>query len=137
LGLKEESDRTEKTPHESLIICTLHQVLGWWNWSEQGVGGKYTACISEKKNLYIIHYAAMSCILMSVICWGSWSRYIYVRFEVFMAVTMKNAVFWNVAPCRSCVNRRFGGMYRIHLQGRKIREQVAADWATSLKHPAI
>jgi hypothetical protein len=28
LGLKEESDRTEKTPHESLIICTLHQVLG-------------------------------------------------------------------------------------------------------------
>jgi hypothetical protein len=22
---------------------------------------------------------------------------------------MKNAVFWDVAPCRSCVNRRFGG----------------------------
>jgi hypothetical protein len=29
-----------------------------------------------------------------------------VRFEVFTAVTMKNAVFWDVAPCRSCVNRR-------------------------------
>jgi hypothetical protein len=26
-----------------------------------------------------------------------------------MAVTMKNAVFWDVAPCRSCVNRSFGG----------------------------
>jgi hypothetical protein len=25
----------------------------------------------------------------------------YVRFEVFTAVTMKNAVFWDVAPCRS------------------------------------
>jgi hypothetical protein len=25
---------------------------------------------------------------------------------------MKNAVFWDVAPCRSCVNRRFGGTYR-------------------------
>jgi hypothetical protein len=24
---------------------------------------------------------------------------------------MKNAVFWDVAPCRSCVNRRFGGTY--------------------------
>jgi hypothetical protein len=24
----------------------------------------------------------------------------YVRFEVFTAVTMKNAVFWGVAPCR-------------------------------------
>jgi hypothetical protein len=26
----------------------------------------------------------------------------YVGFEVFTSVTMKNAVFWNVAPCRSC-----------------------------------
>jgi hypothetical protein len=34
---------------------------------------------------------------------------------------MKNAVFWDVAPCISCVKRRFGGTYRLHLQGRKIR----------------
>jgi hypothetical protein len=47
----------------------------------------------------------------------------YVRFEVFTAVTMKNAVFWDVTPCISCVNRRFGGKYRLHLQGRKIRQQ--------------
>jgi hypothetical protein len=33
----------------------------------------------------------------------------YVRFEVFTAVTMKNSVFWNVAPCGSCNYRRFGG----------------------------
>jgi hypothetical protein len=45
-----------------------------------------------------------------------------VRFEVFRAVTMKNAVFWDVALCTSCVNRRFGGTYRLNLQGRKIRE---------------
>jgi hypothetical protein len=38
-------------------------------------------------------------------------------------ITIKNAVFWDVAPCRSCVNRRFGGKYRLHLQGRKIRER--------------
>jgi hypothetical protein len=31
------------------------------------------------------------------------------RFEVFMAVTMKNGVFWDVMPCGSCKNRRFGG----------------------------
>jgi hypothetical protein len=37
--------------------------------------------------------------------------------------TMKNAVFWEVAPCRSCVNRRFGGMYRLYLLGIKIRER--------------
>jgi hypothetical protein len=36
---------------------------------------------------------------------------------------MKNAIFWDVAPCRSYVNRRFGGKYRLHLQGRKIGER--------------
>jgi hypothetical protein len=35
----------------------------------------------------------------------------------------KDAVFWDVAPCRSCVNRRFGGKYRLHLQDRKISER--------------
>jgi hypothetical protein len=43
----------------------------------------------------------------------------YVRFEVFTAVTMKKAVFWDVAPCRNGVNRRFGGTYRFHLQDRR------------------
>jgi hypothetical protein len=35
--------------------------------------------------------------------------YIYVRFEVFTAVTMKNGIFWDVTLCDSCKNRRFGG----------------------------
>jgi hypothetical protein len=26
-------------------------------------------------------------------------------------VIMKNAVFWDVGPCKSCVSRRFGGTY--------------------------
>jgi hypothetical protein len=30
----------------------------------------------------------------------------YVRFEVSTAVYMKYAVFWDMAPCRSGVNRR-------------------------------
>jgi hypothetical protein len=32
-----------------------------------------------------------------------------VRFEVFTAVTMTNSVLWDVTPCGSCKNRRFGG----------------------------
>jgi hypothetical protein len=32
-----------------------------------------------------------------------------VRFEVFTAVAMINGVFWDVTPCGSCKNRRFGG----------------------------
>jgi hypothetical protein len=39
---------------------------------------------------------------------------------------MKNAVFWDVAPCRFCVNRRFGGTYFLLLWGRKIRERGAS-----------
>jgi hypothetical protein len=44
-----------------------------------------------------------------------------VRFEVFTAVTMKNDVFWNVTPCGSCKNRRFGGTWHLLHQGDKNR----------------
>jgi hypothetical protein len=37
------------------------------------------------------------------------NRMYLLRFEVLTTVTMKNAVFWNVALCRSCMKRRFGG----------------------------
>jgi hypothetical protein len=36
---------------------------------------------------------------------------------------MKTAFFLDVALCRTCVNRRFGGTYCLHLQGRKVRER--------------
>jgi hypothetical protein len=44
-----------------------------------------------------------------------------VRFEVFKAVTMKNGVFWDVTPCGSCKNRRFGETWRLLHQGDKNR----------------
>jgi hypothetical protein len=50
----------------------------------------------------------------------------YVRFEVFTAVTIKNAIIWDVAPCRFCVNRRFGGTYRLHLQGCRLQPPAHA-----------
>jgi hypothetical protein len=34
---------------------------------------------------------------------------------------MKNGVFWDVTPCGSCRNRRFGGTYRLLHQGDKNR----------------
>jgi hypothetical protein len=36
---------------------------------------------------------------------------------------MKNVVFWHVAPSSVCVNRRFGGLYRFHFQGKRICER--------------
>jgi hypothetical protein len=38
------------------------------------------------------------------------SHWEYVRFEVFTAVTMKNAVFWDVMLYSSSKNQRFGGL---------------------------
>jgi hypothetical protein len=35
--------------------------------------------------------------------------------------TEKNGVFWDVTPCGSCKNRRFGGTSRLHHQGDKNR----------------
>jgi hypothetical protein len=34
---------------------------------------------------------------------------------------VKNDVFWDVSPCGSCMNRRFGGTYRLLHQGDKNR----------------
>jgi hypothetical protein len=38
-------------------------------------------------------------------------------------VILKNAVFWDVAPCIYCINWRFGGTYHLHLQSTKIHER--------------
>jgi hypothetical protein len=43
------------------------------------------------------------------------------KIEVFTAVTMKVAVFWDVTSRGSCKNRHFGGTYYLHHQGVKNR----------------
>jgi hypothetical protein len=47
----------------------------------------------------------------------------YVEFEVFIAVTMKNAVVLDVATCGYCNIRRFGGTCRLNFKGKKLRER--------------
>jgi hypothetical protein len=59
------------------------------------------------------------------------NKIIAVGFEVFTAVTMKNGVFWDVTPCGSCKNRRFGGTWRRLHQGDKIGELGTTQAATS------
>jgi hypothetical protein len=51
----------------------------------------------------------------------------FITVNMGMTCKLKNVIFWNVAVCRSCVNRHFGGTYHLHLQGRKIHE-----WGTSM-----
>jgi hypothetical protein len=57
-----------------------------------------------------------------VIIWSNWfsirlATGMLVRSEVFTAVTMKKAVFWDITPCGSCKNRSFGGIQLLHCQG--------------------
>jgi hypothetical protein len=43
----------------------------------------------------------------------------FVGFEVLTVVIMKSTIFWVITPCSPLkVNPRFGGTYRLHLQGR-------------------
>jgi hypothetical protein len=62
------------------------------------------------------------------------------RFEVFTAVTMKNAAFWDVTPCGFCKKQRFGGTYHhhhhhhLHHQGGKnqrARNNVSSNYQCS------
>jgi hypothetical protein len=48
-------------------------------------------------------------------------NFINLGFEVLTAVVMKSSIFWDIKPCSPLkFNRRFGGTYRLHLQGQKI-----------------
>jgi hypothetical protein len=44
----------------------------------------------------------------------------YLGFEVLTAVVTMSTIFWDIPQCSLLsVNRRFGGTYRLHLQGQK------------------
>jgi hypothetical protein len=44
-------------------------------------------------------------------------RYLDVDLRIILKV--KNAVFWDMTPCGSCKNRRFGGIYFHYHKGKK------------------
>jgi hypothetical protein len=47
-------------------------------------------------------------------------HWINIRKSVGFEVT-KSTIFWDITPCSPLsVNRRFGGTYRLHIQGRRI-----------------
>jgi hypothetical protein len=43
----------------------------------------------------------------------------HVMYEIFTAVIMENAVFWDATPRDSCKNRRLGGTCSLHHHGDK------------------
>jgi hypothetical protein len=69
--------------------------------------------ISSSNTAYSIIAVALNGCLAACVCRKFYTvisgKTFNVRFEVFTAVTTKNCVFWDVTPCGSCTNRRFGG----------------------------
>jgi hypothetical protein len=57
-----------------------------------------------------------------------WAAYL----QIWAFYSGDSAVLWDVAPCRSCVNRRFGGTYHLHIQCRKFCERGPAHAGSSL-----
>jgi hypothetical protein len=45
------------------------------------------------------------------------------------------AIFWNIAPYSSYVNRRFGGTYHLHFQGRKSATCYTLDSCSAIFDP--
>jgi hypothetical protein len=45
---------------------------------------------------------------------------VYFGFEILTAVLMKSSISWYIMCSPVKVNRRFGGTYRLHLQGRTV-----------------
>jgi hypothetical protein len=67
-----------------------------------------------------------SSLSVKLYCQGTW------EFEVLTAVVMKSTIIWDITPCSPLrVNRRLGGAYRLHLQGRRInraRNHRESSW---------
>jgi hypothetical protein len=54
---------------------------------------------------------------------------INLRFEIFTAVVVKSTTFWDKLPYSPLkVNRCFGGINHLHLQGRRISWRWAQPW---------
>jgi hypothetical protein len=49
-------------------------------------------------------------------------KIIFVTFEFLTAGIISAAILWDIASCSEHANRRFGGSYNLHRQGRILAE---------------
>jgi hypothetical protein len=107
-------NRRTRGKTRAVPLCPL-EIPHDLNWDRTRAGRPATYRLNYCTTFYSYHHHYHHHCLPYNYCRLYWSNSVHVRFEVFTAVTVKNTVIWNVAPCRSCVNRRFGGTYRLHL----------------------
>jgi hypothetical protein len=96
--------------------------------SQQNAVRSDVGCLSERQSLRLFSFYLYKNVCKTEI-------YHYVRFEVLTAVVMKSTIFWDITLCSpSSVNRRFGGKYCLHLQGRKNKLSKKPAWKQVLEH---
>jgi hypothetical protein len=93
---------------------------------------RYCACDYINQNFVLCPDSILRS-RMSMLCeirneiQGSRPHAICAGFEVVTAPAINVAIFWDIQPCSPYVNRRFGGTYYLHLQGRKSAEQETSE----------
>jgi hypothetical protein len=83
--------------------CTAHKETFWlenWAWRDSFERSRHRLGGNPITHLRNVGWKQLAKLL-----WTLWQ--------------LKNAVFWDVAPCGFIINRRFEGTCRLHLQGRR------------------
>jgi hypothetical protein len=112
-------------------VCTTHYTDPWgWKVGDYGGWQRLPLCVCAC--MFAPPHAGASLHV------GDLQLTNFVGFEVLTAVVMNNTVFWDVTPCSPLkVNRRFGGTYRLLLQGRisraryQLESRRQAEWLST------
>jgi hypothetical protein len=99
-------------------IVVLVTGIAYWTLAPQPA--HICAPSSQHTQLLLITSQEFSClhtriIILPLVVYGCDTVYPILREEHRLRV--KYVLFWDVMQCSSCKNRRFGGTYRLHLQG--------------------
>jgi hypothetical protein len=142
----------------SLSKNYLHNLLQRVDWNQKGFGRKFnkpTLCLacflSENSISCVLYHWCYIILYIRKLTSNSMTRYLLVFPHVpskrnihKASSSLKIVVFWDVARCITRLNRRFGGTYRLHLQGGIIRKRwtrvsswlQSADMFTRVIHSA-
>jgi hypothetical protein len=123
------SHNKKRTIHKCIYTCNavhIHFTLALFKQEKNTLIKLFSSLLSllwENKERLM---RSLCCLRLCVFSPNSWSQRLgkHVPAATNTQTTIeepKSTIFWNITPCSPLsVNRRFGGKYRLYLQGRKI-----------------
>jgi hypothetical protein len=117
LEMIQAGDKTLRSEVHKIINCIWYKDELRQHWNESIIVSIY----KNNDRAYCFNYRGVSLLSTSYKIVSN-----IAGFEVLTAVALKNTIFWDIRPCSPLsVNRRFGGTYRLHLQGRR---KLSSAW---------